>query len=204
MASKAMTRAEGKAAAQLLPDAPRPGVLLPQDLIVRRCLAMIIDRTWEPGHSPHVLAKEFDCTPAYVARAHGEAKRFARIAQDAGANRLQLLVRARDIADQDGPDRLPAVALLAKMTGADKPPEAQQFTTPEERVAYLRECLRDPDDELLEALRAERDAVMAALAVETTGEELWTDGHGDQGEPGTGTKGRHETADGPESDSGDT
>jgi hypothetical protein len=37
--------------------------------------------------------------------------------------------------------------------------------TTEQRVEYLRGCLRDPDGELMEALMAEREAILAVLGV---------------------------------------
>lgn len=144
--------------------------LLPSDLMVRRIIAMLIERTWVVGHSHYSVAKLEGVTPTVAYNAYREALRFIRIARDAEANRTQILIRAREIADKDEPDRLNALTLLAKMTGSLEPPKDGEARTSEERVAYLRECLRDPDDELLEALLAEKEIVMKALAIPTDGE----------------------------------
>lgn len=146
--------------------------LLPTDLLVRKIIAMLIERTWVVGHSHYEVSKLHGCTPAYAYNAYRDALRFIRIARDAEANRTQILIRAREIADQDEPDRLNALTLLAKMTGSLEPPKDGEARTSEERVAYLRECLRDPDDELLEALLAEKETVMKALAIPTEGEAV--------------------------------
>lgn len=145
--------------------------LVGNDRIVRRIVAMLINRTWEVSHSQYVLSKEFDVGVPTVMRAYADARRIVRLARDSEATRLQVLMRAREISDQDDPDRVPALTLLAKMTGTLEPPPREEMRTPEERVAYLRECLREPDDELLEALQAERESVLKVLAVETEGEE---------------------------------
>lgn len=167
-----MKRPKDAATALVVPREESSATLLPSDLLVRRIIAMLIERTWIVGHSHYSVAKEYECTPAVAYNAYREALRFIRIARDAEANRTQILIRAREIADRDEPDRLNALTLLAKMTGALEPPKDGEARTSEERVAYLRECLRDPDDELLEALLAEREAVMNALAVPAEGEAV--------------------------------
>lgn len=145
--------------------------LLPTDQLVRHIMKMLIERTWIVGHSHFAIAKEHGISPVAAYKAYKDALRFIRIARDAEANRTQILIRAREIADRDEPDRLNALTLLAKMTGALEPPKDGEARTSEERVAYLRECLRDPDDELLEALLAEKETVMKALAIPTEGEQ---------------------------------
>lgn len=165
-----MRRPKDAATALVVPREDSSTALLPSDLLVRRIIAMLIERTWIVGHSHYEIAKLEGVTPPVAYNAYREALRFIRIARDAEANRTQILIRAREIADRDEPDRLNALTLLAKMTGAIDPPKDEVARTSEERVAYLRECLRDPDDELLEALLAEREAVMNALAVPAEGE----------------------------------
>jgi len=164
-------RAPDAAAALVVSREESGTALLPSDLMVRRIIAMLIERTWIVGHSHFAVGKEFSVTPARAYDAYREALRFIRIARDAEANRTQILIRAREIADQDEPDRLNALTLLAKMTGSLEPPKGEEHRTSEERVAYLRECLRDPDDELLEALLAEKETVMKALAIPMEGDE---------------------------------
>ena len=167
-----MRRQRDAAEALVVPRDESSTALLPNDLMVRRIIAMLIERTWIVGHSHYSVAKLEGVTPARAYDAYREALRFIRIARDAEANRTQILSRAREIADRDEPDRLNALTLLAKMTGAIDPPKDAEMRTSEERVAYLRECLRDPDDELLEALLAEKETVMKALAIPVEGERI--------------------------------
>jgi hypothetical protein len=167
-----MRRPKDGAAALVVPREESGTELLPSDLMVRRIIAMLINRAWIVGHSHYEVAKLEGVTPARAYDAYREALRFIRIARDAEANRTQILIRAREIADRDEPDRLNALTLLARMTGAIDPPKGEEMRTSEERVAYLRECLRDPDDELLEALLAEKETVMKALAIPVEGEAV--------------------------------
>ena len=165
-----MKRPSDAAAALVVPRGDDSGALLPSDRLVRRIIAMLIERSWIVGHSHFDVSKQYSVTPVAAYNAYREALRFIRIARDSEANRTQILIRAREIADQDEPDRLNALTLLAKMTGSLEPPKDGEARTSEERVAYLRECLRDPDDELLEALLAEKETVLKALAIPTDGE----------------------------------
>ena len=159
------------AAALVVSDDRAP--LLPTDRMVRKCIKLCIERQWIVGHSHLVVAKEFGVMPSAAYQAYRDALRFIRIAQDAGANRTQILIRAREIAEGDEADRLPALTLIAKMTGALEPPKGE-LQTHDERVQYLRECLRDPDDELLTALLEEKEAVMRHFSLETEGESVET------------------------------
>ena len=143
--------------------APELGELTPNDELVREIVNILAARAWEPGHSEHALAKKHDKSVQVVNSARAAAARYLRLITDQDATRRLLLYRAREICEEDKPDRVPALGLLAKMTGVLEPPRDGGPKTRAERVEYLRGCLRDPDDELGEALEAEREALLGLL-----------------------------------------
>ena len=143
------------------------GPTRPADARTLHIIGMMTRKEWERGYSTAVLAKEWGMATGAVERYATEAAKFLRICNEPETLRTEIILRLREIGGEDKGDRVPAMLGLAKMVGVAEPraPDVGTQTSRAERIAHLCECLREPDDELLEAMRMARLAILERLQV---------------------------------------
>ena len=143
------------------------GPMRPADARTRRCIDLMLRGQWVRGVTAGELAQEWGMALNATERYATEAAKFIRLCESPEVARHEIILRLREISSEDKPDRVGALNSWAKMMGVGEPRESKTdggtAASRAERVAHLCQCLRDPDEELLEAMRMERKAIMEIL-----------------------------------------
>jgi hypothetical protein len=133
------------------------------DRRVQQCMDEMINNDWFQGRARE-LAVEWGITRAAAEQISFDASRFLRLLRDAGAIHDRIAIKADEWLNraESGGEftavarlRLEMVGLLGKQGERKAANASSEPLSPDERVLALRKELRDPDDELVKALKAE-------------------------------------------------
>jgi hypothetical protein len=128
---------------------------------------MMIRHEWIRGKTGRRLAIELGLTTAAVESYAAEAARHLSLIRMPSALREWCLTEARKVLESSDEPMVKLAALKLMLDSQPKGPAngrdlASDVDSP--RVEQIRAALRDPDDDLLQALHAERDVILGILS----------------------------------------